>query len=217
MLPPALIPINAQPGRAWCKRPARQEVMPMDVDVVVPRFFPVRWWAVALRGLCAIIFGALALLAPGITLLVLTIWFAAFMAVDGALALIAGIGAAMHHKHGLALIAEGLLGLIAAAIVLAWPGVGIAGFVLLAAFWAVMTGAALLWGAVALPLRAGRFLMGSAAILSVLLGVLLVAHPIAAAVALAWWLGAYALVSGVLLLALAVRLRSAHAGVLNEP
>ncbi|MEJ0048409.1 MAG: DUF308 domain-containing protein [Rhodospirillales bacterium] len=168
-----------------------------------------RWWVLALRGVAALVFGLLALMAPGMTLVVLTIWFAAFMAVDGVLATVTGIGAVAHHRHGAALIAEGVLSLVVAAIVLAWPGVGIAGFVLLAAIWAIVTGAALLWGAVALPLPTGRFLMGAAALLSLLLGVLLIVHPVAGAVLLAVWLGAYATVSGVVMLALALRLRSA--------
>ena len=144
-------------------------------------------------------------MAPGITLLVLAIWFAAFMAVDGVLATVVGIGAVTHHRHGVTMIAEGALSLIVAGIVLAWPGVGIAGFVLLAAMWAIVTGAALLWAAVALP--TGRFLMGAAAILSLLLGILLIVHPVAVALTLAIWLGAYALVSGVVMLGLPFRLR----------
>jgi uncharacterized membrane protein HdeD (DUF308 family) len=170
------------------------------------------WGLIALRGVCAIVFGVLTLLSPGITLVVLTLWFAAFMIVDGALALITGIRALSHHRHGLALVLEGLCGLAVAAIVLAWPSAGIAAFVLLAAFWAILTGAALLWGAVLLPFPAGGFFIGLAAIVSLVLGVLLIAHPIAGAVVLAIWLGAYALVSGVLMLGSALRLRAAAAG-----
>jgi uncharacterized membrane protein HdeD (DUF308 family) len=58
---------------------------------------------------------------------------------------------------------------------------------------------------VALP--TGRFLMGAAAILSLLLGILLIVHPVAVALTLAIWLGAYALVSGVVMLGLPFRLR----------
>jgi len=169
-----------------------------------------RWWVLALRGVAALVFGVFALSAPVITLLVLTIWFAAFMAVDGVLATAAGITAVTHHRHGAALIAEGVLSLVVAAIVLAWPGAGIAAFVLLAAVWALVTGAALLWASVALPLPSGRFLMGAAAVLSLLLGVLLIVHPVAGAVTLAIWLGAYAVVSGVVMLGLAFRLRPAR-------
>lgn len=171
-----------------------------------------RWWVLALRGVAALLFGVLALAAPGLTLVVLTLWFAAFMAADGMLALLAGFGALAHHRHGgAALLTEGLLGLLVAAILLIWPGLGIAGVVVLAALWALMTGAALLWAVAVLPMVAGRLLMGLAAVLSLLLGALLIAHPAAGAFALAVWLGVYALASGTVMLVLAARLRTAAA------
>jgi uncharacterized membrane protein HdeD (DUF308 family) len=181
----------------------------MQLDAVFVRGIASRWWVVALRGLAAIIFGILAFLAPGLTLVVLTVWVAAFMAVDGALAVLAGITALRHHRHGGALLAEGALGLLIALIVMVWPIAGIATVIYLVAAWAALTGAALLWAAAALPMRSGRLLMAAAAAVSVMLAILLFAHPIAGAVALAWWLGAYAIVSGVLLLSLAFSLRGA--------
>jgi uncharacterized membrane protein HdeD (DUF308 family) len=89
------------------------------------------------------------------------------------------------------MIAEGVLSPTMTRIVLAWPGAGIAGFVPFAAIWAVVTGAAPLWASVALPLPAGRFLTGAAAILSLLLGILLIVHPVVSAPTHAIWLGAY--------------------------
>jgi uncharacterized membrane protein HdeD (DUF308 family) len=175
----------------------------VESEVVVTGIAAPRPWAVALRGAAALLFAALAFTAPGITLLVLTFWVAAYLAVDGVFAIIAGARALAAHHHGAALVAEGLLGLAAAVLILAWPAAGIEGLVLLIAAWALLSGTALLWAAIALPLPSGRGLMGAAALLSIVLGVLLVAHPLAGAVVLAWWLGAYALASGVMLLALA--------------
>ncbi len=182
----------------------------MTSRVVLHARMSERWWVIALRGLCALVFGALTLTAPGVTLVILTLWFAAFAAVDGVLALLSGISALTHHRHGWALVAEGVLGLAVAAVVMIWPSAGIAGLVLLAAAWAIMTGAALLMGGLLLPFPAGKFLIIGAAVLSLLLGVVLIAHPIAAAVVLAIWLGAYALVSGALMLVTAFRLRAVH-------
>ena len=62
----------------------------MQLDAVFVRGIASRWWVVALRGLAAILFGILAFLAPGLPPVVLTVWVAAFMAVDGALAVLAG-------------------------------------------------------------------------------------------------------------------------------
>jgi uncharacterized membrane protein HdeD (DUF308 family) len=46
---------------------------------------------------------------------------------------------------------------------------------------------------------------------SLVYGVLLIIAPLIGALVLTWWLGAYALVFGVLLLILAFRLRTKHA------
>ncbi len=185
------------------------DITTLDMHTVFVRGVARRWWVLALRGVAALAFGFMALLAPGMTLVLLVLYFAAYMAVDGTLAVGVGVGAMLHHKHGAALIAEGTLSLLLAFIVLAWPGAGLAAAVILAAVWALVTGSALLWAAVALPLRAGRYLMGAAAVLSMALGVALLVHPAAGVLALAVWLGAYATASGVLMLVLAFRLRQA--------
>ena len=181
----------------------------MAIEIVFNQGIARQWWVVALRGVAYLLFGAAALLAPGLTLVLLTVWVAAFMAVDGALAAIAGVSAIRHHKHGAALLAEGVLGLLIALLIMIWPVAGIATVVLLVAVWALITGGALLYAAIALPMRAGRFLMAATAILSVALGVVLFTHPVAGALVLAWWLGAYALIGGILLLSLAFSLRQA--------
>jgi uncharacterized membrane protein HdeD (DUF308 family) len=165
-----------------------------------------RWGIIAIRGVCGIIFGLLTLLAPSITLLVLTIWFAAFMALDGVLALVCGLDEIAHHRHGLALLAEGVVGIIAATAVLGFPAVGISGFIVLAATWSALTGLALLWGALLLPFPAGRVWLAVAAMTSLALSAYLAFHP----VALVSGLGAYMVASGGAMLACAYRLRTAE-------
>ena len=49
------------------------------------------WWLVMLRGACAILFGVLTFIWPGITLFTLVLLYGAFALVDGVLALISAI------------------------------------------------------------------------------------------------------------------------------
>ena len=54
------------------------------------------WWAVALRGVFAILFGIIAFVVPGATMLSLVLVFAAYMLVDGIFAIISAVRAARH-------------------------------------------------------------------------------------------------------------------------
>jgi uncharacterized membrane protein HdeD (DUF308 family) len=79
------------------------------------------WWALALRGVFAIIFAVIAFVWPGITATVLVLMFGAYALVDGVFALVAALRAARHHGPSGALVLEGILDLIIAAIVFFWP------------------------------------------------------------------------------------------------
>jgi uncharacterized membrane protein HdeD (DUF308 family) len=79
---------------------------------------------------------------------------------------------------------------------------------LLIAGWAIATGILQIVAAILLrkELR-GEWLLILSGILSLVLGVLLAIQPQAGAIALVWLIGAYAILFGVLLIALAFRLR----------
>src|SRR5690348_1546568 len=85
-------------------------------DLAMAEALARNWWAVALRGAAAILFGLVALLMPGVTIAALVLLFGVYMAVDGVFAIVAGVRAAAHHERWGALILEGVADLIAAAI-----------------------------------------------------------------------------------------------------
>ncbi len=77
-----------------------------------------------------------------------------------------------------------------------------------AAVWAVFSGIALLVAAFRLPGESGgKWIMALGGIISIIWGALLWWEPIAGAVILTYWLGAYAILFGAALIALALRLR----------
>jgi uncharacterized membrane protein HdeD (DUF308 family) len=168
------------------------------------------WWAVALRGAFAILFGIIALVLPGVTLTALVLLFAAYMLVDGVFAIVAGVRAARRHERWGLLVLEGIVDLVVGAVAVVAPLATVLAFVLLMAAWAIVTGAILTIAAFRLQVAHGRWLMGLGGIVSLIWGALLLIWPIAGALVLTWWIGAYALLFGIALLALAFRLRRRH-------
>jgi uncharacterized membrane protein HdeD (DUF308 family) len=165
------------------------------------------WWAIALRGVFAILFGIAALVMPGAALLAFVLLFAAYMLVDGVLAIISGVRAAQRHERWGWLIFEGILDLIAGGIAVVWPLITIVAFVFLMGAWAIVSGALLFGASFRLHIPHGRWLMALAGAVSVIWGILLIVWPLIGAVVLTWWIAAYALFFGVALLVLAFRLR----------
>ena len=171
------------------------------------------WWAIALRGVFAIIFGIIALLMPGATMLALVLLFAAYLLVDGIFAIIAAVRAARRQERWGWLIFEGLVDLVTGGIAAVWPLITIVAFALLMGAWAIVTGGLLFAASYRLNIPHGRWLMALAGAISVIWGVLLIIWPLIGALVLTWWMAAYALIFGVAMLVLAFRLRSRRPAV----
>jgi len=166
------------------------------------------WWVVALRGVLAILFGVLIFFAPGLGVLFMVASFAAYALVDGVLAITAAVRGRGRDAPWWALLLEGIAGIGAAVVAIAWPGITALALLYVVAGWSIATG--ILEIAAAIRLRKyieGEWLLALSGVLSILLGLVLGLMPVPGLLALALWIGAYAVVSGVLLLVLAFRLR----------
>jgi len=165
------------------------------------------WWMLLLRGIAAIIFGGLALAWPGMTLLTLILFYGAFVLVDGVLAIVAAItGGALAPRWWLAIV--GLLGIAAGLLTFLMPGVTALVLLYLIAGWAVATGVLQIVGAIRLRKEIdNEWFLILGGIVSVLFGVAMFMAPGAGALALIWVIGTYAIVIGVLLVALSFRLK----------
>jgi uncharacterized membrane protein HdeD (DUF308 family) len=110
---------------------------------------------------------------------------------------------------------EGIVGLVIGVLTLLWPGITALALVLWIGAWSLITGVAKIVSAVALRKHIqGEWLLALSGIISVAFGILLFISPFIGAIAIAIWIGAYAIVFGALLLGLSFRLRSwgtAHA------
>ena len=172
------------------------------------------WWALALRGLAAVLFGLLTFLLPGITLITLVLLFGAYALVDGIFNGIAFFRVASHHW---ALLIEGVIGIIAGILTFAWPAMTAIVLLYLIAFWAIFTGIFEIIAGIRLRKAiTNEWFLLVMGVLSLLFGVLILFAPGVGALAIVLWIGAYALVFGIFMLALAFRLKG-HRRLLVQP
>ena len=167
------------------------------------------WWLLALRGLVAVLFGVLAFMWPGATLITLVWLFGAFALVNGILSLVLAAKTPKGYPKVGSLILGGLLGILAGLLAFVMPGITALGLLILIAAWAIATGLMELVAAVRLrKIINNEWLLVLAGIASVVFGVILLFQPAAGALALIWLIGAWAFVFGILLMILAFRMRN---------
>src|SRR5260370_38900961 len=147
----------------------------------------ISWWALAIRGVAGIVVGIAAFAWTGITLLVLLALFAAYLLVDGAFAIVAGI-----RGGSWLLTLEGALGIVVGIVALWRPGIAAVALVYLVAVWAILSGLVELGAAYLLRrIVPNEFLLVVGGIVAIAFGILLAINPSPAVVTVEWPLRAY--------------------------
>ncbi len=117
------------------------------------------------RGIAAVLFGVLTLVWPKLSLTVLVLVFGVFAVISGITAVVAALRSTDIPGWGL-LLFEGILGTLAGAIALVFPGITALAFLYLLAAWAIITGILEVIAPLSFPMSTGR------AVLTALAGVL---------------------------------------------
>jgi uncharacterized membrane protein HdeD (DUF308 family) len=170
---------------------------------------PSKWGWVVFRGVVAILFGLIAFARPGAMAFSMVLLFGCFAFIAGISTVIAAARSGRAGQSWGALLVEGLLGIAIGALAVLWPASTALAFVWLIGAWALLTGVLEIVSAIRLrKLIEHEWALGIAGALSVAFGLLMFYRPIAGGVAVMWWLGAYAVLFGVLMIVLGFRLRS---------
>ena len=166
------------------------------------------WWVLLLRGLAAITFGVLAWTRPGISLVALVLLFGAYTMADGILGVWTAIEGRKESDHWWVLLLAGLLSIGVGCLTFTAPGITAIALLFYIAAWAIATGVLEIIAAIRLRQEIeGEWMLVLGGVASILFGSILMFRPGAGALALLWMIATYAVVFGVILVMLGLRLR----------
>jgi uncharacterized membrane protein HdeD (DUF308 family) len=166
------------------------------------------WWVFLIGGIAAVVFGIIAFINPPTALLVIGIFFAAAVLVDGAVNIWGAV--TNREKDGWwILLLIGVLGVVVGGYALFNPPVAMAAFVYLVAFMAVFLGVlTLILGWKIRQLTEREWLLYLTGGLSVLFGLLILFNPLAGSISVVWLIASWAIVIGVLRIWFAFKIKN---------
>ena len=154
------------------------------------------WWVFLIGGIALVVFGVLAFKNPAAALLVLSIYFAASVLVDG----VVNIVGAVHHRDKddwRLILLIGLLGTLAGAYALINSPVNMAAFVYLVAFMAILLGVFLVILGRKVRQKIDReWILYMTGALSIIWGVLIFIQPGTGAISVVYMIGSWAIILG---------------------
>lgn len=167
------------------------------------------WWVLMLRGIIAILFGLITWKQPELSIALLIIFFGAYILADGILGVFAAVAGRKHDDGWWIMLLWAFVGVGVGLLVLVKPGVAALALLIYIAIWAIATGVFQI--AIGVRLRKeikGEWFLIIGGLISVVFGAFLVSQPAEGALALAWLIATYAILFGILLVILALRMRS---------
>jgi uncharacterized membrane protein HdeD (DUF308 family) len=187
------------------ERDARMEAEDLLRDAGVAHgYFSKRWWVLVLRGVLAIAVGLLFVARPVSALASLVVVLGAWILVDGVIA----IAQAISQRRAWHVYLEGAIGILIGYLILTRPVGAAMALLVLTAAWSIGRGISeIAIGAGMRRGEPGRGTLVFVGIVSFLFGIVLIAAPLLGVVTLGWWLGAYALAYGAMLIVLGFQVR----------
>lgn len=166
------------------------------------------WWMLLVRAIVALLFGIVAIISPAFALLFLVYLFAAYVLIDGILAVVVALQERTAYSRWWVLLLGGISGIILGLLAFFWPGVTSLVLFYLVAAWAVVTGIFDVIAAFSVRARGVEWLLVLGGVLSIIIGIIFFLHPVASILAIVWLLGVFAIVYGVILIVRAIQFRS---------
>ncbi len=175
------------------------------------------WWLLTIKGSILLIFSLFAFINPGASAATLAMWFALLIIIDGIATTFTAVGSWKEREDKWLFLAEGLISLIFGLILFMTPGVTLLIVSLFIGFWFVFAGVSRIAKAIQLRKEIegeGWMILGGA--ISVLFGLLIFARPLLGIGYLMYIIGFFALLIGVLLIVVSLKIRKGKNWLKNE-
>jgi uncharacterized membrane protein HdeD (DUF308 family) len=168
------------------------------------------WWSFMVRGVLAAALGLCALIWPSASLAILLRLVGIYCLLDGVTGLIGALRASERGAH----LLQAILGLVVGVLLLFWPEGSVRTLLVIFGIWALLTGVSQIWAARQQEVEGGeRRAMTTIGWVAVVVGLILIVWPGTGVVTIAWLIGIVALLLGVSLIWLALRLKRLQARV----
>jgi uncharacterized membrane protein HdeD (DUF308 family) len=165
-------------------------------------------WVPILLGVVSILFGVACFMVPNTALSVLLALFGAYAFLAGVLAIYWALTLASEHQPWLGLLFGGILGIAAGIIAYRAPGMTAQALLYVLAAWVILRGILDIVTAYALrQVVPGEWATAVSGVLSIVVGYLLIANPQQGQTWVLWVIGIYAVLYGLLMVAVGARLR----------
>jgi uncharacterized membrane protein HdeD (DUF308 family) len=166
------------------------------------------WWSLLVRGIAAIVFGFLALFWPDRVLDTLITILGIFVLVVGIAFTVSAVAHRDSGRHWLRHLIPGIIGIFVGIVTIAWPEAATVLLIYLIALWALIHGIGEIHAAIRLRRDiAGEWVPLIIGVASIIIGVILILHPLMAGAMLMWLVGLVMVILGILWIIMAFRAR----------
>jgi uncharacterized membrane protein HdeD (DUF308 family) len=168
------------------------------------------WGALLFGGVVSVLFGLVALIWPGKTLLIVIAFFGVFILAESIVLIVVTVARRREYERWWIGLVGGVLGLVIGGITLLRPRATTVFLLYLLAAWALITGVLAIVAAIRLrkTIQNEWYLILSGGV-ALIFSLIVFMRPVAAAVVMMWIISAFALVFGGLLISLSIRVRRA--------
>ncbi len=179
----------------------------MSTATATARAYEFPWWLVLIQGIAALILGLLLLISPGMTTFILIQFLGIYWLIDGIFSIVR-IFIKSTTIHWGWLLVRGILGILAGLVIInnpLWSTLLIPTvLVFILGIYGIFGGIIGLIEGFSGGIKWGAIVLG---ILSILFGLILIFNQFAAALALPWVIGIFAIVGGIIAIIMAFKMR----------